>query len=64
MLVSNEQNAGQNHKITVSNKSFETVEHSIRTLTYQNSIPEETKNRLKEWNACILRCRIFLSTIP
>jgi len=42
----------------------EQFEHSRRTLTYQNCIPEETKNRLKELNVCTVRCRIFLSSIP
>jgi hypothetical protein len=47
MVVSLERNAGQSHKITICNKPFETVEHfehSRRTLTYLNCIPEETKN--------------------
>jgi hypothetical protein len=44
MIMSREQNAGQNKNIVIRNKSFETVEY--------NSINEEIKNRLISANAC------------
>jgi hypothetical protein len=49
------QNAGRNHSIKIDNSSFERVEelkYLGTTLTYQNSIQEEVKNRLKSGNAC------------
>ena len=49
MVMSRDQNAGQNGYIQIGNKSFETVEqfkYLRTTLTNQNSIHEEIKNRL------------------
>jgi hypothetical protein len=53
MLMSGDQNAGQNGNTQIGNKSFETVEqfkYLRTTLTNQNSIHEEIKNRLKSGN--------------
>jgi hypothetical protein len=50
MVMSRDQNAGQNGNIQIGNKSFETVEQFKclgTTLTNQNSIHEEIKSRLK-----------------
>jgi hypothetical protein len=55
MVVSWDQNAGQNGNIQISNKSFETVEqfkYLGTTLTNENSIHAEIKSRLKSGNAC------------
>jgi hypothetical protein len=46
MVMSRDQNAGQNGYIQIGNKLFETVEqfkYLGTTLTYQNSIYEENK---------------------
>ena len=48
------QNAGRNHNIKTHNSSFERVEqfkYFGTTLTYQNSVQEEIKSRLKSGNA-------------
>jgi hypothetical protein len=55
MVMSRDQNAGQNGNIQIGYKSFETVEqfkYLGTTLTNQNSIHEEIKSRLKSGNAC------------
>jgi hypothetical protein len=55
MVVSRDQNAGQNGYIQIGNKSFETVEqfkYLGTTLTNQNAIRAEIKSRLKSGNAC------------
>jgi len=56
MVVSQDQNAGQNHRIKNDNSSFERVEefkYLATTLTNQNSVQEEIKSRLKKsGNAC------------
>jgi hypothetical protein len=57
LVVSWDQNEGQNHKIKINNKSFGKVEefkYLETTLTNQNSIQEEitSKSRLKSGNAC------------
>jgi hypothetical protein len=54
MLVSRDQNAGQNQDIKTGNRSFENVsqfKYSGTTVTNQNLIPEEIK-RLNSDNAC------------
>jgi hypothetical protein len=54
MLLSHHQNAGQNHDIQTVNKSFENVTQFTylgMTITNQNLINEEIKNRLKSGNA-------------
>ena len=64
MVVSQDQNAGRNHSMRIGNSSFERVEefkYLGTTLTHQNSIQEEIKNRLKSGNACYLSVINFLS---
>jgi hypothetical protein len=63
--MSRDQNAGQNGYIQRGNKSFETVEQFKplgTTLTYQNSIHEEIKSRLKSGNACYHSMQNLLSS--
>ena len=55
MVMSRNQNAGQSHNIENDNSSFERVQefrYLGTTLTYQNSVQEEIKSRLKSGNAC------------
>jgi hypothetical protein len=55
MVMSRDQNAGQNHNIKIDKKSFARVEqfkYLGTTLTDRNSIQEEIKSRLKSGNAC------------
>jgi hypothetical protein len=55
MVISRDQNAGQNHNIKIGNKSFgrmEQFKYFGTTLTNQNSIHEEIKSRLNSGNAC------------
>jgi hypothetical protein len=55
MVMSQNQNAGQNGYIQIGNKLFETVEqfkYLGTTLMNQNSIHEKNKSRLKSGNTC------------
>jgi hypothetical protein len=54
MVMSRDQNAGRSHNTKTDNKSVERVEKFkyLGILTYQNSKPEEIKNRFKPGNAC------------
>ena len=55
MAVSQDQNVRRSHNIKIDNSSFKTTEKSKymgTTLTYQNSIQEEMKGRLKSRNTC------------
>jgi hypothetical protein len=55
MLLSRNQNAGQNHDIKKPNRSFENVaqfKYLGTTVINQNSIEEEIKRRLDMDNAC------------
>jgi hypothetical protein len=55
LVMSQDQNAGQNWNIKIGNKLFETVgqfKYLGTTLTNHNSIHEEIKSRLKSGNAC------------
>jgi hypothetical protein len=55
MVTSRDQTAGRSHNMKTDNSSNETVEEFKYlgvTLTDQNSIQEEIKNRLKLGNAC------------
>jgi len=51
MVMSQDQNAGQSHRIKNYNISFERVEefkYLATTLTNQNSVQEEIRSRLKK----------------
>jgi hypothetical protein len=55
MLVSRDQNAGQNREIKIRKRSFENVsqfKYLGTTVTNQNLIQEEMKRRLHSGNAC------------
>jgi UDP-galactopyranose mutase len=55
MVMSRNQNAGQNHDKKIDSKSFERVKefkYLETTPTNRNSIHEEIKSRLKSGNAC------------
>ena len=55
VVVSQDQNAGRNHSVTIDNSTFEKVEefkYLGTALTYQNFIQEEIKSRLRSGNAC------------
>jgi len=64
MVLSRDQNAGRSHNIITDNNSFERVER-IKYLgsifTYQNSVQEEIKSRLKTGNACCHSVQNLLS---
>jgi hypothetical protein len=65
MVVSRDQNAGQNGNIQIGNKSFEIVEQFKywgTTITIQNSIHEEIKSRLNSRNACCHSVQNLLSS--
>jgi hypothetical protein len=56
---------GRNHSIKIDDSSFERVEefkYLGTTLTYQNSIQEEVKSRLKLGNACYYSVQNLLSS--
>jgi len=64
MVMSRDQNAGQNHCVRIDNNTFERMEELIylgTTLTIQNSIREEIKGRLKSGNACYYSVQNLLS---
>jgi hypothetical protein len=55
MVMSRDQISGRSNGIKTDNSSFERVEefkYLGTALTYQNSIQEEIKSRLKSGNAC------------
>jgi hypothetical protein len=65
MVMSRDQNAGQDINIQIGNKSFETVEqfkHFGTTLTNQNFIREQIKSILKSGNACCHSVQNLLSS--
>jgi hypothetical protein len=65
MLVSRDQNAGQNQEIKIGNRSFENVsqfKYQETTLTNQNLIQGEIKRRLNPGNACYHSAQNFLSS--
>jgi len=50
MVMSRDQNAGQNHSVRIDNSTFDRVEefkYLGTTLTNQNYIAEEIKSRLR-----------------
>jgi hypothetical protein len=66
MVMSHNQNAGQNHNIKGDNKSFERVEkfrYLGTALTNRNFIQEEIMSRLKLGNACYHLVQDLLSSI-
>jgi hypothetical protein len=63
MLISRCQRAGQKHTIKIANRSFEGVakfRYLGRTMTDQNCMNEEIKNRLNSGNACYLSAQSLL----
>ena len=65
MTVPRDQNAGRIHSMKTDNSSIERVEelkYLGTKLTYQNSIQEEIKSRLKLWNACYYSVQNLLSS--
>jgi hypothetical protein len=65
MLVSRDQNAGQNREIKIGNRSFENVSQFSdlgMTVTNQNLIQEEIKRRLNSGNACYHSVQNLLSS--
>jgi len=65
MVMSRDQNAGQNHSVRIDNITFERVEefkYLGTTLTIQNSIREEIKRRLGSGNACYHSLQNLLSS--
>ena len=56
MVMSRDQNAGRIHRVRIDNSTFERVEefkYLGTILTFQNSIREEIKCRLRSGNACL-----------
>jgi hypothetical protein len=65
MLVSRDQNAGQNRDIKVGNSSFENVsqfKYLGTTVTVHNLIQGEIKRRLNSINACYHSIQNLLSS--
>ena len=63
--MSGDQTVGRNHTKNIDNSSFERVEqfkYLGTTLTNQNSIQEEIKNRLKSRNFCYYSMHNLLSS--
>jgi hypothetical protein len=65
MVMSRDQNVGQNVNVQRGNKSFETVEqfkYLGTTPTNQNSFHEEIKSRLEPGNTCCHSLQNLLSS--
>jgi hypothetical protein len=65
IVMSQDQNAGQDRNIKIDNKSFEMAEqfrYLGTKLTNQNSIQEEIKYRLKSQNSCYHSVQHLLSS--
>jgi len=66
MVMYRDQNVGRSQNIKLDNESFEMVEqfkYFGKLLTYQKSIHEEIKSRLKSRNACYHSVQKLLPTI-
>jgi len=65
MVMSRDQKVGRRHSMKIDNSSFQRVEqfkYLGKTLTNQNSIAEEIKNRLRSGNACYHSVQNLLSS--
>jgi hypothetical protein len=65
MIMSLHPNSGENQNIRIANESFEKMEkfkYLGATLTNQNGIRDEIKNRLNSGNACYHSVQNFLSS--
>jgi hypothetical protein len=65
MVMSRDQNAGQNGYIQIGNKLFETVEqfkYLGTAIPIQNSVHEEIESRLKSRNVCYHSVQNLLSS--
>ena len=65
MVMSREQSVGRSHIVKTDNCSFERVEiftYLGKTLSNENSVQEEIKNRLKSGNACCHSVHNLLSS--
>jgi hypothetical protein len=65
IVMSRDQNAGQNHNIKIDNKDLERVEqfkYLRTTITNRNSIQEEIKSSLNSGNACYHSVQDLLSS--
>jgi hypothetical protein len=65
MLVSRDQNAGQTREIKIENRSFDNMsqfKYLGTTVTHENSIEEEIKERLNSVNASYHSFRNLLSS--
>jgi hypothetical protein len=65
MIMSRHPNSGKNQNIRIANESFEKVakfKYLGITLTNQNDIPDEIKNRLNSGNACYYSVQNLLSS--
>jgi hypothetical protein len=65
MLLSRQQNVGQNRVMKIANRSFENVsqfKYLGTTVTNQNLIQEEIKRRLNSGNACYHSVQNLLSS--
>jgi len=65
MVMSRDQNTGQNHSVRIDNNIFERMEefkYLGTTLTIQNSTWEEIKSRLRSGNACYHSVQNLLSS--
>jgi hypothetical protein len=65
MIMSRHPNSGQNQNISIANETFENVakfKYLGTTLTDQNDIRDEIKNRLNSGNACYHSVQNLLSS--
>jgi hypothetical protein len=65
MLVSRDQNSGQNRDIEIGNRSFENVsqfKYFGTTVTNENLVQEKIKRRLNSGNACYHSVENLLSS--